>query len=268
MARSTPPAPVISDADAGDRLRDSDGRKYAREELDARLVAAQTRLLALRLRCAGLQPRRAESGDPRAGLGPGVVVLMEGLDASGKGGSIRRLVSPLDPRHVRVATYAAPTSDDKRHLFLARFVPALPGRGGMTIMDRSWYGRVLVERVEGFAAPEEWERAYGEIAAFERMLVEDGTVLIKVWLHISPDAQLRRFQERAADPLKSWKLTDEDWRNRARRTDYEHAAQEMIDRTHAPGAAWTVVPADDKRSARIRVIESVCAAIEASPLLP
>jgi polyphosphate kinase 2 (PPK2 family) len=268
MGPSTDRAPVIADIDPAERLSNGNGRKAPREELDARLAAAQQRLLALRLRCAGLQPRRTPTADPRSGLGPGVLVLLEGLDASGKGGSIRRLVAPLDPRHVRVATYAAPTTDDKRHLFLARFVPAIPGRGGMTIMDRSWYGRVLVERVEGFANPAEWERAYGEIAGFERMLVEDGTVVVKLWLHVSPEAQLKRFEERAADPLKSWKLTDEDWRNRARRDDYERAAQDMIDRTHAPGAPWTVIPADDKRSARIRVVESVCAAIEASPLLP
>jgi polyphosphate kinase 2 (PPK2 family) len=261
-------APRLADIDPAERLRHNHGSKFSREQLDERLSHAQRRLLALRLRCAGLHPPRKADADPRTVLGPAVLVLMEGLDASGKGGAIRRLVAPLDPRHVRVATYAAPSADEKRHLFLGRFVPALPGRGGMSVMDRTWYGRVLVERVEGFATADEWGRAYGEIAAFEQMLVEDGTVIVKLWMHVSPEAQLRRFEERAADPLKMWKLTDEDWRNRSRRADYETAVQDMFDRTHTSDAPWCVVPGDDKRSARIRVVEAVCEAIEASSLLP
>jgi polyphosphate kinase 2 (PPK2 family) len=193
---------------------------------------------------------------------------MEGWDASGKGGAIKRLTAELDPRHVRVSTYAAPSRDDKRHLFLNRFVSALPGRGGMTVMDRSWYGRVLVERVEGFATAEEWGRAYDEIVAFERMLVEDGTVLVKIWLHVSEDEQLKRFDERAADPLKQWKLTPDDWRNREKRPAYEAAVDDMLLRTSPPSAPWLVIPGDDKRSARVAVVESVCEAIEKSPLVP
>src|SRR5437868_1159458 len=159
-----------------------------REE-QARLVAAQERLLQLRLVLGGLI-----GPDPR--IGPAVCVVFEGWDASGKGGAIKRLVAPLDPRHVRVAQFAAPTEDEKRHHFLQRFFPALPGWGGMAVLDRSWYGRVLVERVRGLASEAEWLRAYDDIAAFERMLVGDGTVLVKLWLEISPQEQLRRFEKR------------------------------------------------------------------------
>jgi polyphosphate kinase 2 (PPK2 family) len=157
--------------------------KLSREEEAARLEAAQQRLLELRLILGGLQ------GDGR--LGPPVLVLFEGWDASGKGGAIRRLVAPLDPRHVRVAQFAAPTYDEKRHHFLLRFGPQLPGWGGMAVFDRSWYGRVLVERVEGLANVEQWGRAYSEITDYERSLSLEGMILIKFWMHISPEEQLR-----------------------------------------------------------------------------
>src|SRR5689334_5250566 len=164
----------------------------------ARLAGAQARLLQLRLVLGGqIGP------DPR--IGPPVCVVFEGWDASGKGGAIKRLVEPLDPRHVRVSQFAAPTYDEKRHHFLQRFWAVLPGWGGMTILDRSWYGRVLVERVEGFATREQWTRAYDEIKEFERTLTAEGTILIKFWMHVSPEEQLRRFQDRAADPLRQWK---------------------------------------------------------------
>lgn len=220
-----------------------------------RLKAAQKRLLRLRLTLGG------QLGGE---LGPPLCAVFEGWDASGKGGAIRRLVDPLDPRHVRVAQFAAPTYDEKRHHFLWRFWPILPGWGGMVVLDRSWYGRVLVERVEGFATSEQWSRAYAEIANFERTLTAEGMILVKFWMHVSPDEQLRRFQSRAADPLRRWKLTDEDWRNREKRDDYELAVEEMLLRTDHPKAPWLVVPSDDKATARALVVERVCEAVEAA----
>jgi polyphosphate kinase 2 (PPK2 family) len=232
--------------------------RLSRSQEAERLEAAQRRLLELRLilggKLAGTEDR----------LGPPVCVLFEGWDASGKGGAIKRLTAPLDPRHVRVAQFAAPTPDEKRHHFLARFSSALPGWGGMAVLDRSWYGRVLVERVEGFAAAEQWERAYDEIVGFERSLCMEGMVLIKLWLHISSDEQLKRFERRRDDPLKSWKLTDEDWRNRERRDDYERAVEDMLERTDHDLARWQLVEADSKRYARVKVIEAVIAEIEAA----
>lgn len=228
----------------------------SKDEAESRLAEAQRRLLAHRLRLGGL------TGE--ATLGPPVTVVFEGWDASGKGGAIRRLVSPLDPRHVRVTSFAAPTHDELRHHWLWRFWPALPGWGGMAVFDRSWYGRVLVERVEGFASDEAWERAYDEIREFERMLLTEGMVLVKLWMHISEEEQLRRFEARAADPLKRWKLTDEDWRNREKRPAYLQAVEDMVARTGTRQAPWTLVAADSKRAARVQVLEAVNAAIEAA----
>jgi polyphosphate kinase 2 (PPK2 family) len=230
-------------------LRDADlALDLSKKEAEARLKTAQTRLLDLRLRLGGKIGGK---------IGPPFCVVFEGWDASGKGGAIKRLVDPLDPRHVRVASIAAPTADDLRHHWLARFWPLLPGRGGMAVLDRSWYGRVLVERVEGFASKRAWRRAYDEINAFERMLHEEHLVLVKFWLHISDAEQLERFEARRDDPLKAWKLTDEDWRNRAKRADYETAVDEMLERTSAPHAPWTVVEAESKRYARVKVAETV-----------
>jgi polyphosphate kinase 2 (PPK2 family) len=191
-----------------------------------------------------------------------VCVLFEGWDASGKGGAIRRLVLPMDPRHVRVATFAAPTYDEKRHHFLWRFWSSLPGWGGMAVLDRSWYGRVLVERVEGFATVEQWTRGYDEIVGYERSLVMEGMILLKFWMHISEDEQLRRFKRRETEPLKTWKLTAEDWRNREKRTAYEQAIEDMLERTDHPLARWHLIEADSKRYARVRVVETAIAEIE------
>jgi AMP-polyphosphate phosphotransferase len=176
--------------------------KLSKKKGEARLEAAQLRLLRLRLLLGG------QLADHR--IGPPLCAVFEGWDASGKGGAIKRLVAPLDPRHVRVAQFAAPTYDEKRHHFLWRFWPVLPGWGGMAVLDRSWYGRVLVERVEGFATKEQWSRAYDEIVEFEQTLIAEGMILVKFWMHVSDEEQLRRFQGRATDPLRSWKLTDED----------------------------------------------------------
>jgi polyphosphate kinase 2 (PPK2 family) len=197
-------------------------------------------------------------------LGPPVCVLFEGWDASGKGGAIKRLVEPMDPRHVRVVQFAAPTHDEKRHHFLWRFNSALPGWGGMAILDRSWYGRVMVERVEGFATEPEWRRGFDEIDAFEKLLTNAGTVLIKFFLHVSPEAQLKRFEARAKEPLKTWKLTDEDWRNREKREEYELALEEMFEQTSTDYAPWHLVEADSKRYARVKVVETVVERIEAA----
>ena len=228
--------------------------KLSRAEEAARLEAASNRLLELRLTLGGLL------GDGR--LGPPVCVLFEGWDASGKGGAIRRLVTPMDPRHVRVATFAAPTYDEKRHHFLLRFWSSLPGWGGMAVLDRSWYGRVLVERVEGFATVDQWTRGYDEIVQFERSLVLEGMILLKFWMHISDDEQLRRFTRRDREPLKTWKLTAEDWRNREKRTPYEQAIEDMLERTDHPLARWHLIPAESKRYARVAVVETAITEIE------
>jgi polyphosphate kinase 2 (PPK2 family) len=229
-------------------------QKLSRKEQDKRLDAAQERLEALRLQLAGL------IGDGR--LGPPVLVMFEGWDASGKGGAIKRLVANLDHRHVRVASFAAPTKDEKRHHFMWRFFPKLPGWGGVAIFDRSWYGRVLVERVEGFASEDDWRRAYDEISGTERSLAAEGMILIKFWMHISDEEQLRRFERRQRKPLKRWKLTDEDWRNREKRGAYTEAVEEMFERTHHEAGPWTIVPGDSKRFARVFVAETVISEIE------
>jgi polyphosphate kinase 2 (PPK2 family) len=225
-----------------------------RKEEARRLDVAWERLAQLRLTLGGQIGRRE--------IGPPLCVLFEGWDASGKGGAIKRLVAQIDPRHVRVVQFAAPTSDEKRHHFLWRFWPVLPGWGGMAVFDRSWYGRVLVERVEGFATREQWIRAYEEINSFERTLTDEGMILVKLWLHISDEEQLRRFKRRDSDPLKAWKLTDEDWRNREKRSQYAEAVEDMLARTDQPHAPWHLVEADSKRYARVKVVETVIAEIE------
>jgi AMP-polyphosphate phosphotransferase len=231
-------------------------KKLSREEEAAGLERGWTRLAQLRLTLGGL----IGSGE----LGPPVCVLFEGIDASGKGGAIKRLVAQLDPRHVRVVQFAAPTHDEKRHHFLWRFWPSLPGWGGMAVFDRSWYGRVLVERVEELATREQWLRAYDEINGFERTLADEGTILIKFWLHISGDEQLKRFKRREKDPLKAWKLTEEDWRNREKRDAYKQAIEDMVARTSIePHATWHLIPAESKRYARVAVIDTVIDEIEA-----
>jgi len=238
------------------RLDDVDlSLKLSREEEAERLEIAQLRLLQLRLVLGG-----QIGADPK--IGPPVCVVFEGWDASGKGGAIKRLVSRLDPRHVRVAQFAAPTYDEKRHHFLWRFWPALPGLGGMTVFDRSWYGRVLVERVEEFATKEEWERAYPTIVGFERTFCDEGGILVKFWMHVSPEEQLHRFEKRQKNPLKSWKITEDDWRNREKRPLYEEALEDMFVRTDHPQAPWHLIEGDSKRFARVKVVETVIAEVE------
>ncbi|MFV0309361.1 MAG: polyphosphate kinase 2 family protein [Desertimonas sp.] len=228
--------------------------KLSKEAYEPRLAAAQRRLAQLRLTFGG----ELTDGE----LGPGLLVVMEGPDAGGKGGAIKRMVEPLDPRHYTVRSYAKPTPDEKRHHFLWRFYREIPGLGGMCVFDRSWYGRVLVERIEGFATDEQWRRAYDEIVGFEETLVREGVMIIKFWLHIDDDEQLRRFESRQKDPLRRWKITDEDWRNRKRNRDYDAAAEDMFERTDHELAPWNLIGANQKRHARVAVLERLNERIE------
>ena len=220
-----------------------------RAEYEKRLGNGQRRLSQLRLHLGGLMG----SGT----LGPGLLVVVEGPDASGKGGAIKAVVGHLDPRHYKVVSYAKPTTQEKNHHFLWRFYRELPGLGEMAVFDRSWYGRVLVERVEGFADRTEWRRAYKAIVDFEETLCQESIILVKFWMHVTDDEQLRRFESRAADPLKRWKLTEEDWRNREKNRLYDAAAEEMFQRTEHRLAPWDIIGAEQKRYARIAVLETV-----------
>jgi polyphosphate kinase 2 (PPK2 family) len=183
-----------------------------------------------------------------------VVILFEGWDAAGKGGAIKRITEKLDPRGYVVYPISAPQGEDKTHHYLYRFWRRLPECGQIAIFDRSWYGRVMVERVEGFAAEDAWKRAYAEINSFERELKDCGAIVAKFWIHISRDEQLRRFEERQASGYKSWKLTDEDWRNREKWDAYEDAVEEMLLKTSTRTAPWTLIEGNDKYWARTRVL--------------
>lgn len=185
------------------------------------------------------------------------VVVFEGADAAGKGGAIRRLTTVLDPRAYKVWPIGAPNEIERQQHYLARFWNRLPTAGQIAIFDRSWYGRVLVERVEGFARENEWRRAYNEINEFEHMLVDDGMKLVKVYLHISQEEQLKRFEDRVRDPLKRWKFTFDDIRNRRKWDDYEEAIDEMIERTSTVAAPWTAIATDNKRRARIDALTRI-----------
>ncbi len=217
-----------------------------------------------RKRLDGLQPRLRKLALTARQKGRTSILAFEGWDAAGKGGAIRRLTGCMDARDYKVVPIAAPTEEEKSHHYLWRFWNQYPRAGRMLIFDRSWYGRVLVERVEGYATKAEWMRAYEEIRNFEEMLMENGSPLCKFWLHIDPDEQLRRFQEREKTGYKKYKITEEDYRNRERWHDYETAVNEMVNRTDTPAAPWHIVPANDKRSARIQVLETVCDALEAA----
>ncbi|MBE9179450.1 polyphosphate:AMP phosphotransferase [Oculatella sp. LEGE 06141] len=192
-----------------------------------------------------------------------VLAIFEGWDAAGKGGAIKRLTDTLDPRSYFVYAFAAPTDEEKQHHYLWRFWRQLPTGGTIGIFDRSWYGRVLVERIERFATDLEWRRAYREINEFESQLVDAGYVLLKFWLDISPEEQLKRFELRDDDPFKQHKLTDEDWRNREKWSLYNVAVNQAILRTHTPQAPWHLVAANDKHYARVKVIQTVTQAIQA-----
>src|ERR1700736_5266468 len=191
-----------------------------------------------------------------------VVVVVEGPDAAGKGGAIKRLVEKLDPRTFRVYSIVKPTQEEYSHPYLWRFWSKLPPYGQIAIFDRSWYGRVLVERVEGFASGAEWRRAYREINEFERLLVEDGTAVIKVYFQITKDEQLDRFKRREADPLKHWKITEEDWRNRRKWVEHNEAAESMFEQTWTHYAPWRVLEANFKWYARLKLLKAAIRALE------
>ena len=190
------------------------------------------------------------------------ILLFEGWDAAGKGGAIRRVTAALDARDYQVIPIASPTDEERAHHYLWRFWRHLPRAGRLTIFDRSWYGRVLVERVEGFATREEWMRAYAEINRFEQQLAEHDAVIVKYWLHVTPGEQLRRFRAREKSPYKQWKLTEEDWRNRRKWREYELAVDEMVERTSTRIAPWTLVPANDKYFARLDILRTVCSRLD------
>ncbi|XZG69039.1 polyphosphate:AMP phosphotransferase [Chitinibacteraceae bacterium HSL-7] len=191
-----------------------------------------------------------------------VVAVFEGMDAAGKGGAIRRISGALDARQYRVVPIAAPTEEERAQPYLWRFWRHVPQRGHLTVFDRSWYGRVLVERVEAFAEPAEWMRAYNEINDFEAQLDDAGVVVVKFWLAISADEQLARFKEREATEWKRFKITDEDWRNRDKWDAYVEAASDMIERTSTPNAPWHLIGANNKYHARVEVLRTLCDAIE------
>jgi polyphosphate kinase 2 (PPK2 family) len=188
-----------------------------------------------------------------------LVVVFEGWDAAGKGGNIKRITEKLDPRGYEVFPIAAPAGEDRTHHYLWRFWRRLkpPDEKQVLIFDRSWYGRVMVERVEGFCTPEEWKRAYREINEFERQLVDHGVIQAKFWIHISSDEQLRRFEARRDVAYKAWKLTEEDWRNRAKWDEYQAAVEDMLLRTSTLTAPWVVVEGNDKWFARVKTLRTL-----------
>ncbi|HEX3054486.1 MAG TPA: hypothetical protein VHP83_27775 [Aggregatilineaceae bacterium] len=223
-------------------------KKLTPQDYRAQLVQHQVRLAEL-----GFQVYKQQRP---------VMIAFEGWDAAGKGGAIRRLTERLDPRGYVVYPISAPRGDDAEHHYLWRFWRRLPEAGQIAIFDRTWYGRVLVERVEGFCTEEEWRRAYREINEFERQLVDYGVILVKFWLHISQEEQLARFEARQETAYKAWKLTDEDWRNRGKWEQYAEAVEDMLLRTSTTIAPWAVVPANDKFYSRVFVLETVVEALE------
>ncbi len=246
-AAPVPPPPLDSRTllDAFDYSRSLAGKSYARK-----LAQLQARLNAL-------------TRDERM-LHRSLVVVFEGMDAAGKGSTIRRVTQAMDASRYRVVPIAAPTDEERAQPYLWRFWRHIPGLGHSVLFDRSWYGRVLVERVEGFCSEADWMRAYDEINAFEEQLTQAGAVVVKFWMAITPDEQLRRFQERKATPHKNYKITDDDWRNRDKWPDYARAVGDMTDRTSSAEAPWYIVASDDKLFARIEVLTHLCDRLEAA----
>lgn len=209
-----------------------------------------------------LQRRLTAATTAKSFRDKGLVLVFEGNDAAGKGGAIRRVREALDPRRFHVHGVAAPTDEERARPYLWRFWRNIPRRGDVGIFDRSWYGRVLVERVEGFASQDDWMRAYQEINDFERQLHEAGYIVVKLWLAISQDEQLRRFEDREAKPFKRYKLTPDDWRNREKWALYELATTDMVDRTSSRHAPWTLIEANDKKFARLKVLRTIVERLE------
>jgi polyphosphate:AMP phosphotransferase len=243
------PAPVVASADGRDLLNQLDlSPVLSKKRFDIDLPRLQKRLALLTR-----HPKFREHN---------VVAVFEGMDAAGKGGAIRRITGALDARLYRIIPVAAPTDEERAQPYLWRFWRHVPMRGRFTIYDRSWYGRVLVERVEKFAAEADWARAYAEINDFEEQLARNGGIVVKYWLQISKDEQLRRFKEREQTAHKQFKITPEDWRNRKKWAAYQSAAAEMVERTSTGIAPWTLVPANDKYHARAMVLKAMCDRVE------
>lgn len=221
-----------------------------KEDYQTQLVAEQARLSGL------MRDKRMRKH--------ALITVFEGNDAAGKGSAIRRVAAALDPRQYRIVPVAAPTEEERAQPYLWRFWRHIPARGQFTLFDRSWYGRVLVERVEGFCSSADWLRAYGEINDFEEQLTDAGVVLVKFWLAIDQDTQLQRFKEREQTPFKRFKITEDDWRNREKWPLYRDAVNDMVDRTSTEIAPWTLVEANDKRFARIKVLRTINEALEAA----
>jgi polyphosphate kinase 2 (PPK2 family) len=217
----------------------------------------QRRMLEEQLRLRELHFRMYEEQVP-------LLAVFEGSDAAGKGGAIKRITETLEPRGYTVSSFSAPRGEEKTRHYLWRFWRALPRAGHLGVFDRSYYGRVLVERVEGFCSEPEWRRAYREINEFEAHQASFGMVVCKFWLQVSPDEQLRRFRDRERDPFRQYKLTPEDWRNRAKSAEYTAAVEEMLEQTSTEAAPWTVVEADDKFHARVKVLSALNAALESA----
>ncbi|MBP9084994.1 MAG: polyphosphate:AMP phosphotransferase [Kofleriaceae bacterium] len=243
---SVPVAPVASNVTILSALDLS--KTLSKDEYEERLKHSQSELNRL--------ARKAVK------RGISTAIVFEGVDAAGKGGAVRRITGALDARQYRIVPVAAPDQEERRYPYLWRFWRRLSRAGTVTIFDRSWYGRVLVERVEGFCRPADWARAYGEINDYEEQLTRHGVVVCKMWLHIDQDEQLRRFQEREQTPWKRFKITAEDWRNRDKWPLYVDAVNDMIERTSTEIAPWTLVESNDKYHARIKVMETLCAAME------
>jgi len=243
-----PPPPAVP-LDGRTLLKSFDyTRSFDRDEYKTKLVKLQGRLNML---------MRDDRTKQRS-----LITVFEGMDAAGKGSTIRRITQALDARYYRIIPIAAPTEEERAQPYLWRFWRHVPGRGRVAIFDRSWYGRVLVERVEGFAQEQDWMRGYHEINDFEEQLAESGAIVAKFWLAITPEEQLRRFKEREQTPYKRYKITPEDWRNRKKWPAYERAVNDMVERTSTENAPWTIVASDDKLYSRIEVLKTLCRRIE------
>jgi polyphosphate:AMP phosphotransferase len=246
---SEPPSPELATRDQPTVLSSVDlSLSLERDEYKTQLAEQQARLQELAWQA--YEQKRS------------VVAVFEGWDAAGKGSAIRRVTRAIDPRLYRLVQFAAPTDEEKAQHYLWRFWRQLERDGRGTFFDRSWYGRVLVERVEQFARDEEWQRAYSEINQFEHQLVEHGCIVLKFWIHISPEEQLKRFKEREQEPHKRHKITEDDWRNRDKWGDYELAVDQMVTRTSTRYARWTLVSGNDKPYARVQILKSFCENIE------
>ena len=245
------PAPLFPSVDQKNLLDSLDlTQRLEKDDYEEQLITEQARFSGL------MRDKRMRRH--------ALVAVFEGNDAAGKGGAIRRVAAALDPRQYRIVPIAAPTEEELAQPYLWRFWRHIPPRGKFTVFDRSWYGRVLVERVEGYCSSADWLRAYSEINDFEEQLTRAGVVLVKFWLSIDQATQLQRFEEREQIPFKRFKITEDDWRNRDKWQEYSDAVGDMVDRTSSEIAAWTLVEANDKRFARVKVLRTINDALEAA----